>query len=215
MSRLGILFGVASMILSNRIKTPLPWLRLGALMLLLVWVIPFYNPTPDHIAPAWRLALLFTPISFGWAAGDLSLVTFIHNFSAREQSTDEISVLGALMSFLYSSFIILYTILSVVLGRFIDTVFAEDGNIKRALFDVGGVQFSVIAGVILFATFIPRGAWHLNPDILFDDSVKDRPKQSITLLSQYRPILSLPFRLSPATSQAGGDRKLTTQLRYD
>jgi len=105
--------------------------------------------------------------------------------------------------------------LSVTLGRFIDTVFAEDGNIKRALFDVGGVQFSVIAGVVLFATFIPRGSWYLNPDVLFDDSVKDRPTQSISVWSQYRPILSRPFRLSPDTGQVQGDRKLATQLRYD
>lgn len=212
MSHFGVLFGVTSLILSTRVRTPLPWLRFGALMLLLVWVIPFYNPLPNDMASAWRLALLFTPISFGWAAGDLSLVTFIHTFTAKEKSPDDISVLGAVMSFLYTSYIILYTILSVVLGRFIDTVFAEDGNIKRALLNVGGIQFSVISAVVLLATFIPRGAWHLNPDELFNDSGKEAPRQGFTLWAQYKPIL---FRSSADTDRK--DPKLVdlSRLRYE
>jgi hypothetical protein len=52
---------------SNAIKTPLPWLRLDALLLLIVWAFVYINPV-KNVTTAWRLAGICIPISFGWVS---------------------------------------------------------------------------------------------------------------------------------------------------
>lgn len=74
-----------------------------------------------------------------------------------------ISPLGAVMSFLYSAYIVLNAVLSSVLGTVIDADFRANGNIYNALTRVGGIQFSVCAAIIFASTFIPRGAFAFNP----------------------------------------------------
>jgi len=164
MSSLGILLGSLSVFTLKHIKSPLLWLRIGALLLLLVWVIPFSNSSAGVLGDALRLSLVMIPISFGWAAGDVSLARYVHSLLEHEQSYQEdISVLGAVMSFLYMSHIFLYLILSISLGVFIDKEFPIDP--QKGLIFVGGTQFSVIAVVVLASTFVPRGSWKLNPDM--------------------------------------------------
>src|SRR5437667_4893017 len=73
-SNLGELLGAFCVFLfTNWIKTPLPWLRLDALMLLIVWYIPYWRPPSGDVNQAWIVAASFLPVSFGWAAGDVSL----------------------------------------------------------------------------------------------------------------------------------------------
>lgn len=86
---------------------PIPFLRLDALMLLIIWYLPFYRPPPNQPIIAWQMAATFVPISFGWAAGDVSLAAYIQASLARggEASTAGISTLGAVMSFLYVTYV--------------------------------------------------------------------------------------------------------------
>ena len=216
MSHLGVVLGVSSILLSNVIKTPLPWLRLGALLLPLAWIIPYDKPPQNQMDLAWTIALIFTPISFGWAAGDLALNRFIQEITAKEKVMDEISVLGAIMSFLYASYIVLYNTLSIVLGRIIDKDFIQDGNIKRALINVGGIQFAAISGFLLLNTLIPRGGFHLNPDILFDEPEKKQPPHP-QQFPHYRPLpLTKSYRESADTNQTNqSDQQLVGQFRYE
>ena len=215
MSHLGVVLGVSSIFLADIVKTPLPWLRLGALMLPLVWYIPFYDSPPNNVGFAWSLALIFPPISFGWAAGDLSLIRYIQNVSAKEKVQDDISVLGAIMSFLYASYIVIYNILSIVLGRYIDTVFAVDGSIRRALITVGGIQLAAISLFLFLNTLIPRRAFHLNPSTLYEEPVKEQAIPN-ALWPRYRPlILASGLRPSADTSPTQSDQKVAGQFRYE
>jgi hypothetical protein len=79
-SNFGELLGAFTvLLLTEKVITPLPWLRLDALMLNLVWVLPFIKVTSGNVKDAWRLAGIFIPISFGWAAGDVSLAAYIQS----------------------------------------------------------------------------------------------------------------------------------------
>jgi hypothetical protein len=100
-SNFGELLGALSVALfTNFAPTPIPWLRLDALLLQIVWVLPFFKVVPKDVKSAWQLAGIFVPISFGWAAGDVSLAAYIQGTLARLESTDEdVSVLGAVMAF--------------------------------------------------------------------------------------------------------------------
>ncbi|KAL7416275.1 hypothetical protein BDY24DRAFT_412485 [Mrakia frigida] len=84
---------------------------------------------------------------------------------ARMESQDrEVSALGSVMAFLFSSYIILYAILGSVLGSYIDKVYNRDGNIYDALVYVGG--FTVLCVIILAATLVPKGAFAFNPHLI-------------------------------------------------
>ncbi|KAG8766720.1 hypothetical protein FRC20_006190 [Serendipita sp. 405] len=176
-SNLGELVGAFFVLVSaNAIKTPLPFIRFDALALLLVWGLPAYS---HHIQPhktvyAWRIAGMLIPISMGWAAGDVSLSAFIQSSLASIENTDsQVSPLGSVMSFLYSSYIIIYAILGAVLGSYIDKVFKEDGNIYRALINVGGVHFTILSVIIIAATLVPLGALRLNPRLTKNEKETD------------------------------------------
>lgn len=70
------------------------------------------------------------------------------------------------MAFLFSAYIIIYAVLGSLLGKYIDNVFKKDKNIYRALVNIGGVQFTVLSVIVIASTFIPKGAFSLNPDII-------------------------------------------------
>ncbi|KAF9348575.1 hypothetical protein BGX26_013029 [Mortierella sp. AD094] len=159
---------------ARKVKTPLPWLRLDALGLLIVWILPYSYPAKeDALSFAWTLAAIWIPVSFGWAAGDVSLAAYIQSALARyERPDDKVSPLGAVMAFLYVFYIVLYAVLGVVLGRVIDAA-KDKGDIHPALVYVGGVMYSVVCVVLLLSTFIPKGSFSLNPDIIDDVEVRD------------------------------------------
>jgi len=164
-SNFGELLGsVFILIFARRFRTPLPWLRLSSILLLIVWYVPFCQPSIIRSRYAWFIALSFIPISFGWAASDVALIAHIQSSIARlESSYEDISVLGAVMSFLYSSYIILYAIANPFLGKYIDHVYKIHQDIKPALIYTVGVQFTLIAILIFLSTFIPKGSFALNP----------------------------------------------------
>ncbi|KXN81566.1 hypothetical protein AN958_03903 [Leucoagaricus sp. SymC.cos] len=141
-SNFGELLGALSVFfLSDLITTPLPWLRLDAIALNLVWLLPYYSTraVQGDAHYAWRIAACFIPISYAWAAGDVSLSAYIQAALSENQITHKnISLLGAVMAFLYSTYIVLYAILGTVLGKIIDNDFVRFGNIQSSLVCVGG-----------------------------------------------------------------------------
>lgn len=158
----------------NVFRTPLPWLRFSALLLLIVWYIPFAYPPENSIKFAWLFALTFLPISFGWAASDVALVAHIQSSMTRlESAEDNVSILGAVMSFLYSSYIIIYAIANPFLGKYIDKVYKFHGTIRPALFYTVGVQFTIVMIIVLASTLIPSGAVAFNPVIEDEDDDED------------------------------------------
>lgn len=166
-SNFGELLGALTVfLLSNRVPTPLPWLRLDAIALNIVWVMPtFANGIAQrNVTWAWITAACFLPISYGWASGDVSLAAYIQSTLSEMDLPDMgVSPLGSVMAFLFSAYIILNAVLSSVLGKVIDRDFVANRNIVQSLREVGGIQFSVCCGVILLATLIPKGAFAFNP----------------------------------------------------
>jgi MFS family permease len=149
----------------------MPWLRIDALALLIVWYLPYWHPPKNDVGQAWIVAATFLPISFGWAAGDVSLAAYIQASLARiESQTQNVSALGAVMAFLYSFYIVAYAIASVCLGTYIDRVSDKNNEeVQSAMLNVAGVQFTIIAVLVMTATFVPKGAFALNPEMLSDE----------------------------------------------
>ncbi|KAF2031663.1 hypothetical protein EK21DRAFT_99602 [Setomelanomma holmii] len=153
---------------TNLVNTPMPWLRIDAIALLIVWYLPYWHPPKNDVGQAWIVAATFLPISFGWAAGDVSLAAYIQASLTRiESQTSNVSALGAVMAFLYSFYIVTYAIASVCLGTYIDRVSDRNNDeVQSAIFNVAAVQFTVISVLVMTATFVPKGAFALNPKML-------------------------------------------------
>ncbi|KAF2016370.1 MFS general substrate transporter [Aaosphaeria arxii CBS 175.79] len=175
-SNLGELFGALFVFLFNDlVTTPMPWLRLDSLMLLVVWYLPFWNPPMGNVQSAWIVAATFLPISFGWAAGDVSLAAYIQASLARiESKTKNVSALGAVMAFLYCTYIVIYAITSPLLGTYIDNVSnSNNQDIRPAITNVAGVQFTIIFVLVMTSTFVPKGAFAFNPKLLNDEMLDE------------------------------------------
>lgn len=73
----------------------------------------------------------------------------------------------------------LYSVISTTLGKWVDRKIkglnATDASIaaRDAIKYIGGVHFVILAVIIVASTFIPRGAFALNPRIFNDDEEKD------------------------------------------
>lgn len=70
----------------------------------------------------------------------------------------------------------MYAIASPLLGRYIDGVYnqsggANGGDINPAIRNVAGVQFTVLCGVVLASTFIPKGALSFNPKMINEEEL--------------------------------------------
>ncbi|CCF33821.1 hypothetical protein CH063_05930 [Colletotrichum higginsianum] len=174
-SNFGELLGALFVFLfTNVIKTPIPWLRLDALMLLIVWYIPYWYPPSGQVSQAWIVAATFLPVSFGWAAGDVSLAAFIQASLARLESKEHrVSPLGAVMAFLYSFYIVTYAIAGTFLGRYLDGVYNRTGSVREALVNTAGVHFTIIMAVVFASTFIPKGSRTFNPEMLDDTKLDE------------------------------------------
>lgn len=179
-SNMGELLGALVVFLSGSlVQTPMPWLRLDSLFLLIVWYIPFWRPPRNQVGQAWLVAATFIPISFGWAAGDVSLAAYIQASLARLESKNKnVSALGAVMAFLYSFYIITYAILGTFLGRYLDGVYnatggSDGGSISSGLVYTAGVQFTIIFMLVFASTFVPKGAVAFNPKMLYDEPLDD------------------------------------------
>lgn len=179
-SNLGELFGAGFVFLfTGIVKTPIPWLRLDALLLLILWYLPYWYPPYGQSKYAWIVFGTFIPVSFGWAAGDVSLAAYIQASLARvESNTRNVSALGAVMAFLYSTYIVIYAIASPLLGRYVDRVYresggAQGGDVHSAIVNIAGVEYSVIAAFMLAASLVPKGAISFNPDMLYGEAMTD------------------------------------------
>ena len=153
-------------------------LRLDALTLLIVWYLPSWTPPRGQVSQAWIVAATYLPISFGWAAGDVSLAAYIQASLARKESEHpDVSALGAVMAFLYSTYIVIYAITQPLLGRYVDRVFARTGGssgggtVQSAVQNIAGVQFTIISVCMLAATCVPKGALKFNPTMLYGEAL--------------------------------------------
>lgn len=232
----GELLGALSvLIMTNRIPTPIPWLRLGQSIefrfqgrrltsprsrcslpqLGLGHALPPCHSSRRQLCLEARrhlhshrsspslalstLANLTSSQSYGWAAGDVSLAAYIQSSLAKLESRDkDVSALGAVMAFvrslslliissthtldpqLYVTYIVLYAILSAVLGQWVDGAIARGSTGRDVLKYVGGTQMTVLSLVVICATFIPKGAFAWNPVLINDDAkLIDDENQSI------------------------------------
>ncbi|CAF3598803.1 unnamed protein product [Rotaria sp. Silwood1] len=152
--------------LTKKIRSPLVWLRLDSILLFIVWYLPFYNPSSITVKNAWIIALSFIPFGFGSAGDDVSLNAHIQSSLSQPQlKNKDVSSLGAVMAFLYSSYIILYAILNPLLGKYIDSVYNSKQTIRPALIFTVGVQTTIISIIVFLSTFIPKGSFKLNPSL--------------------------------------------------
>ena len=170
-SNLGELLGALFIFCFNdKIRSPMPWVRLDAVMLFIVWYIPFYYPPANEVKYAWIMAASLIPIGFGSAIGDISLDAYIQSSVGRLESKHRyVSPLGAVMAFLYSTYIILYSIANPFLGRHIDHVFNDSGTVRPALIYTAAVKLTVIFVIMFASTFIPKGAVAFNPVLIEDE----------------------------------------------
>ncbi|KAI9190107.1 hypothetical protein H9P43_001545 [Blastocladiella emersonii ATCC 22665] len=186
-SNFGELLGALFVLLfADSVKTPIPWLRLDALTLLFVWILPLATPFANIEGWVWFLAAIAVPVSFGWAAGDVSLVAYVQSRLAKiEDSEATVSPLGSVMSFLYVLYIIIFALVNTAIGKVQDSFVADllkkYGSAKKfpalaglkptqdAMFYTAGLVMSCAGVVVFLSTFIPKGAFALNPDTLDDD----------------------------------------------
>lgn len=155
-------------------------MRLDAITLAVTWILPLAEPMhPEKFV--WVIAAVFVCVSGGWAAGDVSLAAYIQSSLIKmEIKNKKISPLAAVMSFLYSIYIIFYAISSPLLGRFFDQ---HSEDTRTALFWVAGVGYSTCGVIIFVSTFIPKGSFAFNPNLdpadVVDESAEDvkRPKE--------------------------------------
>ena len=161
--------GLVLLLTTPPIHTPLPWLRLDALTLTVAWVYGAVTPASlgaSPLATACVMAAVMAPIAVGWAAGDVSLSAFIQSRVSRLPGHHGVSVLGAVMGFLYVTYIVLYAIVSPVIGRWLDSMSADPVLQREQYFKyIPGVAFSSVALLIFASTFWPRGSCALNPTL--------------------------------------------------
>ncbi|OBT81756.1 hypothetical protein VE02_09744 [Pseudogymnoascus sp. 03VT05] len=137
---------------TNLATTPMPWLRFDTFGLLIVWYLAFWYPFYNNVSQAWVVAATMMPMSFGWAAGDISLSAYMQALLHRqEHERRDVGALVTVMAFLYSTYIITYSIASPILGSC--TVFA--------------------------ASFIPRGAFSFNPQIIEGEDLEPYPARDM------------------------------------
>lgn len=90
----------------SRDYRPMPFVRLDGLFLLLAWLIPFLPVSGNTLNDALSMAALFMPMSYAWAAGDVSLNAFIQsNLINIESKKPGVSTLASIMSFLYVTYV--------------------------------------------------------------------------------------------------------------
>lgn len=56
-------------------------------------------------------------------------------------------------------------------GVYAATGGAKGGDVHKGIVNVVGVQFTVLSVIIFTSTFIPKGAFSLNPDALYGENL--------------------------------------------
>jgi len=198
-SNFGELCGAAFVLINLRlIKTPLPMVRWDALVLNFTWL--YYNAVSparlgiDPANAAGVMAMIMWFISAGWAAGDVSMAAYIQSQIPliKTPGVTLANALPSVMSFLYVTYIVIYAVISPMIGVWVDA-FTNKANEAKAnskvkgisaadkafwlnqvdlikteqkdqyFYWIAGVFFSLISIVIFFNTFAPKGSWTCNP----------------------------------------------------
>ena len=158
-------------------KSPLLWVRIDAIALLVMWYIPFYNPPVNDIRHAWLIAATLIPVGFASAVGDISLDSYIQSSLTRlESKNKDVSPLGAVMAFLYSTYIIIHSIANPFLGRYIDKAYNRTEHVHSALLFTVAVQLTISFSIMFASTFVPKGSFGCNPVLIEDDDDDDDEK---------------------------------------
>lgn len=95
-----------------------------------------------------------------------------------EANDKDVSALGAVMAFLYVTYIVMYSLISTFLGRWVDaqlrgkTGAAAIDQAREALKMVGGVHFTILSVIIIASTFIPKGSFAFNPKAIDQSLLK-------------------------------------------
>ncbi|KAI8814487.1 major facilitator superfamily domain-containing protein [Cladochytrium replicatum] len=163
-SNFGELLGALTVLaLARHVKTPIPFLRLDAILVLVVWIFPYVTvPTENVLGFVWSLTPVAAIISFGWASGDVSLAAYVQSRLAGIDSHDaHTSPLAAVMSFLYVTYLVVYFILANVMATVRDNWKAPS---KELYIWIGGVMMTIAGAIVFASTFIPRGSFAFNPD---------------------------------------------------
>lgn len=143
--------------LVNYIKSPIPWIRIDSLMMYLMWTLVYIGDNKNPWIGVGIIIPLIIPISFGWAAGDVSLLAHIQsNFSKDNNNNpqDDKKKLNAVMSFLYTTYIIFITFIANGIGYLFDK-YKTENDPRQGLFYVAGIMMSIFAIIIFMSTFIP------------------------------------------------------------
>lgn len=182
-------------------QTPLPTVRWDALVLNFSWL--YYNvvtPTSCNCDPANAagiMAAIMCFISAGWSAGDVSLAAYIQANIPKIKTPGIViaNALPSVMSFLYVSNIIIYAVISPMIGNWLDAFettakmydtrakavksanaalyqeFTADAAryrkdaVEQYFYWIAGVFFSLVSVVIFANTFVPKGSWAWNPTL--------------------------------------------------
>lgn len=143
---------------SDRIRSPLPWVRADAVALLLLWSLVFWGSAEQVWLSAGALSALMMFVSGAWAAGDVSLLAYLQTQLQREEYAAAAGggdPLAAIMSFLFASYIITSTLVNYGFGRLLD-YYKNQGDIRQGFFWTAGVTFTICAVAIFASTFLPR-----------------------------------------------------------
>jgi hypothetical protein len=116
------------------------------------------------------LALILTPITIGWAAGDVSNIAYIQEeLKPRKLVHNELDVAASFVGFLNVVFVTIYSIINSYLGKYFDSHWSldEEHGLKTAVYirlaqiiNFGSVNFTMLAVNIFVTTFLVKGSWH-------------------------------------------------------
>lgn len=164
-SNFGELCGAAMVLkFSKYIKSPLPWVRIDAVTISVLWVFAYVDASNPNAVAAGLIPVMMV-LSGAWAAGDVSLLAYIQsNLPEEEDESNKISPLGAVMGFLYASYVIISTLLIYGLGQVFDHFIALH-DVRQGFFWISGIGFSICGVLIFTSTFVPKGSFHINPDM--------------------------------------------------
>ena len=118
--------------------------------------MPYSYPEPNKVAGAWRIAGLLVGISFGWGAGDTSLLAYIQSTladdgtlksamidndhkepsAAAAERDSDVSTVSAVIGFLYVSHVVLFSIVNPQLGSYVDRIYNAGRPVQDALVNV-------------------------------------------------------------------------------
>jgi len=153
--------GLLLLVFLSKVRSPLPWVRLGAVMLLMLWVFPYLTvDTPGGMVGAFVPFLVV--IGAGYASGDVALTAYLQATipTLKVPVPLGLSALSSVVAFLYSCYLLLFTILNIGMGF----LFNSYANPRDAMVWMAGVVGVIFAVGVFAATFIPENSCSVNPE---------------------------------------------------